>query len=296
MNPPTLRHLPALGLGLLLLSGCGLAPNRLAGSPPSATPPAALPAAPPARATPTPPLEHQALARVLKRVVDRDGLVDYRRLQRDPGDLETYLAELGAVPAASFAAWDETEQIAFLINAYNALTLASIIRQEPIRPSIRDIWGVWNLTRHRVAGEAVTLDHIEHGILRRRYDEPRIHAALVCAAISCPPLRQEPFRGASLEHQLEDQSRRWLRSRHGLQIDRAAGTVGISAIFQWFGDDWKRRYATDHGFGRHRDRRAVLNFISGYVSAADRDLLRRGDYRLSVLEYDWSLNSQPDGS
>ena len=138
----------------------------------------------------------------------------------------------------------------------------------------------------------MTLDHIEHGILRKRYDEPRIHAALVCAAVSCPPLRQEPYTGGQLDRQLDDQTRLWLASPQGLVIDRATNTVAISAIFQWFGEDWKRRYATDHSFGRHGKQREVLNFISSYAPASEKEFLRKGDYNLVTLNYNWLLNSQ----
>lgn len=299
----------ALALGLLVLTGCGKG-RSLADR--ANTTPSTVPSPSDAPATPQPPLDHAAYQRVLERFVDRNGLVDYEGLQRQPGDLQAYTAALGAVPPARFASWHPSEQIAFLLNAYNAFTLASIIEQKPIRSSIRDIPGVWKLKRHSVAGEAMTLDQIEHGILRKRYDEPRIHAALVCAAISCPPLRREPYSGARLNDQLDEQSRLWLRSPQGLVIDRGVGvgtgsgsgtgsdggagggtgTVAISAIFQWFGDDWKRRYATTENYGGHDQQREILHFISGYLSTADQAYLRQGRYRLTHLKYDWSLNQQ----
>ncbi|SBO42057.1 DUF547 domain-containing protein [Cyanobium sp. NIES-981] len=295
--PSRALSLPCLLLtGLVLLPGCrsGASLADRANTPPPGTGEAA------SRPAPRPPLDNAPYGRVLERFVDRQGLVDYRGLQQNPQDLKAYVAAIGAVEPARFASWHPSEQIAFLLNAYNALTLASIIEQDPIRASIRDIPGVWKLKRHTVAGEAMTLDHIEHGILRKRYDEPRIHAALVCAAISCPPLRREPYGGPRLNAQLDEQSRLWLASPQGLVIHRAAGpgagggpgSVAISQIFQWFGDDWKRRYATTERFGDHDGQREILNFISGYVSPADRAFLRSGDYRLTHLQYDWSLNQQ----
>lgn len=288
----TLRSLLLLA-SVLLLGACRGGPSLADRANSTPQPPANGTATRPA---PRPPLDNAAYARLLERFVDRQGLVDYRGLQQKPQDLKAYVAAIGAVEPARFASWRPSEQIAFLLNAYNALTLASIIEQEPIRASIRDIPGVWKLKRHTVAGEGMTLDHIEHGILRKRYDEPRIHAALVCAAISCPPLRREPYGGEELNAQLDEQSRLWLTSPQGLVISRGAGgeagTVAISQIFQWFGDDWKRRYATTESFGRHGDQGAILNYISGYVSPADRAFLRSGDYRLTHLQYDWSLNQQ----
>ncbi|EDY39378.1 conserved hypothetical protein [Cyanobium sp. PCC 7001] len=288
----TFRSLLLLA-GVLLLAGCRGGPSLADRA--NSTPQQQANGTP-TRPAPRPPLDHSAYARVLERFVDRQGLVDYRGLQQEPRDLEAYVAAITAVEPDRFASWHPSEQIAFLLNAYNALTLASIIEQEPIRASIRDIPGVWKLRRHTVAGEGMTLDHIEHGILRKRYDEPRIHAALVCAAISCPPLRREPYTGPALDTQLDDQSRLWLSSPQGLVIGRGAqgepGSVAISQIFQWFGDDWKRRYATSERFGDHEGQRAILNYISGYVSPADQAFLRNGDYRLTHLQYDWSLNQQ----
>jgi hypothetical protein len=144
---------------------------------------------------------------------------------------------------------------------------------------------------HVVLGEPVTLDAIEHQILRKKFNEPRIHAALVCAAISCPPLRQEPFTGEQLDAQLDDQVNKWLVSQ-GLKLDRAQNRVSISSIFKWFGEDWQKQYSADDKFVGSSKERAVLNFISKYVSPQDREYLAQGNYKLDYLNYDWSLNRQ----
>jgi hypothetical protein len=108
--------------------------------------------------------------------------------------------------------------------------------------------------------------------------------------MSCPPLRGEAFTGAELERQLEDQSKRWLASSVGLQVDRAAGTVGISKIFEWFGDDWKRADPKAAPVPGHAQQSAILSFIARYRPAEEQQLLLGGDYRLIHLPYDWSLN------
>lgn len=277
-------RVPSLALcGVLLLSaaGCGGGPAaqilRQSSGSETAT-------------APQPRLDPAPLNAVLQAVVDAQGLVDYDTLQRDPAQLDRYLKELAALTSERFGSWPEADQIALLINAYNALTLRSIIDHNPIRPSIKDIPGVWKFRRHALMGQQLTLDGIEHEILRREYNEPRIHAALVCAAMSCPPLRGEAFTGAELDRQLDDQSKRWLASSVGLQIDRAAGTVGISKIFDWFGDDWKRadpKAATVPGHGKQS---AILRFIARYRPAEEQQLLLGGNYRLIHLPYDWSLN------
>lgn len=285
---PALLGLPALVGALALLSACDLTPPPLSLSGSSG------PVGATATSTEAPglPLDHRAFARVLERYVNAEGLVDYHGLQRDPSSLQTYLAQLAAVPAATVASWSEPERIALLLNAYNAITMASIIEHDPLKGSIKDIWGVWNLKRHTVVGQSMTLDHLEHGILRKEYNEPRIHAALVCAANSCPPLRQEPYTGERLDAQLDDQVERWLSGPHGLRINRGANTVAISKIFQWFAEDWERTDRTKQVFGGNRKESAVLNFISRHSPPADRTYLRDGSYRLTYLNYDWSLNIQ----
>ncbi|MEX1315857.1 MAG: DUF547 domain-containing protein [Synechococcaceae cyanobacterium] len=280
------RHRAPLVLlcGVLLLgpAGCASGPEVLLGRDTHGSTASAT--------APQPPLDPADLNAVLERVVDGRGMVDYAALQREPAQLDSYLQSLADLPPARFSSWSEAEQIALLINAYNALTLRSIIDHDPIRPSIKAIPGVWKLRRHPVMGLRLTLDEIEHQILRRQYNEPRIHAALVCAAISCPPLRREAYTGPELERQLEDQTNRWLASGVGLRIDPAAGEVAISQIFQWFAEDWPRADPDAAPVPGHESESAVLHFIARHRPAAERQLLLGGDYRLTHLPYNWDLN------
>lgn len=272
------------GVLLLGIAGCDQGPEALLARSTSTTTAAA--------STPQPSLDPVEFNAVLARVVDGRGMVDYRALQRQPAQLDRYLQALADLSPARFASWSEAEQIALLINAYNALTLRSIIDHDPIRPSIKAIPGVWKLRRHRVIGQRLTLDEIEHRILRREYNELRIHAALVCAAISCPPLRREAYTGPELDRQLEDQTNRWLASSEGLRIDRDAGTVAISSIFQWFAEDWPRADPNAAPVPGHKKESAVLHFIARHRPVEERQLLLRGDYRLQYLPYNWDLNRQ----
>ncbi|WP_245552514.1 DUF547 domain-containing protein [Cyanobium gracile] len=274
----------ACGLVLITATGCGGGPAPWTSA--DASRPSLVATAP------QPPLDPGPYNAVLRTVVDGRGLVDYAALQRDPAQLDRYIEALGALAPERFASWPEAEQIALLINAYNAFTLRAIIDNDPIRPSIKAIPGVWKFRRHQLMGRGLTLDGIEHEILRREYNEPRIHAALVCAAISCPPLRQEAFTGAALERQLEDQTTRWLASPVGLAIERAAGTVRISAIFQWFAEDWQRADPQAEAVPGHKKQSAVLRFIARYRPAAERSLILGGDYRFAYLPYNWDLNRQ----
>ncbi|MGD1951828.1 MAG: DUF547 domain-containing protein [Leptolyngbyaceae cyanobacterium] len=229
---------------------------------------------------------------VLSVYVDDSGWVDYANLQQSRQELDTFNNGLATIDDATVSDWSETEQIAFWINAYNSLTLKSIIDQTPIKPSIKDITGVWRLRKHPINETEKTLNNIEHDVLRVDFDEPRLHAAIVCAAISCPPLRTEAFTGDNLDAQLDEQVVQWLARPDGLNIDQGAGEVKISKIFSWFGVDWIPSYGVDSGFTGSEEERAVLNFISNYVSEEDRAYLEAGEYKLSYFDYDWALNDQ----
>ena len=238
------------------------------------------------------PVNYDDYAAVLKTYVSDRGLVDYKGLQANRQQLDAFNAAFAAVAPSTYSSWDEKEQIAFWINAYNAFTLQSIVDQNPLKKSIRDIPGVWKWRKFKIAGQSKTLDNIEHDTLRVDFNEPRIHAALVCAAISCPPLRNEPYRAEKLDAQLDDQVRKFLNSPHGFRIDQKEGRVYLSSIFKWFGKDWKQSYSAEDKFTGNASERAVLNFVSNYLSRQDREYLAQGDYKISYLDYDWSLNQQ----
>ncbi|MEM9809534.1 MAG: DUF547 domain-containing protein [Cyanobacteria bacterium P01_D01_bin.56] len=229
---------------------------------------------------------------VLSTYVDDEGWVDYENLQQSRQTLDTFNNGIATVDDATLSGWSEEEQIAFWINAYNSLTLKSIVDQTPIKPSIKDITGVWRLRKHPINQKEKTLNEIEHDVLRVDFDEPRLHAAIVCAAISCPPLRNEAFTGEQLDAQLDEQVVQWLARPDGLKIDKEAGEVEVSKIFSWFGGDWVPSYGVDSGFTGSKEERAVLNFISNYVSEEDSAYLEAGDYKLSYFDYDWTLNDQ----
>ena len=238
------------------------------------------------------PLDYSDYAAVLSQYVDSLGAVDYAALQASRQGLDAFNNSLDAVEEATYYSWSDAEQIAYWVNAYNSLTLKSIIDQDPIKASIKDITGVWRIRKHPILGQDKTLDNIEHQTLRANFDEPRIHAALVCAAVSCPPLRTEPFTGADLDAQLNDQVDQWLARPDGFAIDREAGEVRLSKIFDWFGQDWIPSYSVESGFAGSEAERAVLNFIGNYVSEEDRAYLEAGDYKVTYFDYDWSLNVQ----
>lgn len=243
-------------------------------------------------------------AAVLSRFVDDRGMVDYRGLITERELLDSFVDALAFLSPSTYDGLSEAEKIAFLINAYNGLTLRAVIDHYPIEPSgvsglvfpdnsIRQIQGVWDEITFSVMEESWTLDRIEHDTLRVDFDEPRIHLALVCAAMGCPPLRTEPYTGDRLDSQLDDQANIFLSNPQKFTIDREKGVVSLSSIFKWFGEDFIPSYGTDDLFTDHnREERAVLNFIATYVGEADRSFLENESYRIDYQPYDWTLNEQ----
>jgi len=258
-----------------------------------------------AEATDAPAFSYEQHASVLDKYVNDQGMVNYAALKKNRASLDSFVASLGALSATTYESWDEQAKISFWCNAYNAITLKRIIDHYPIQKgswlnalrfpanSIRQISGVWDTLTTPVLGKDMTLDAIEHDVLRKRFQEPRIHMALVCAAMGCPPLRNEVYLGDRLDEQLDDQSKRFMSNPKKFRIDREENTVYVSPIFDWFGEDFKAGYVPDSGFGKFGDtERAVLNFASQYVSAEARSYLASGDYSIEYLEYDWSLNQE----
>jgi hypothetical protein len=242
---------------------------------------------------------------IFRGYVDVQGNVDYEGLKANRGDLDAFIRSLADVETSRIAAWPESERIAFWINAYNAITLQRIIDRYPpndngsaLNPqfpanSIRQIDGVWDRLTTRVAGRDMTLDYIEHEILRKEFQEPRIHAALVCAGKGCPPLRTEAFRGDRLSLQLDDQSRRFLGVPDRFSIDLENKVVRLSSILKWYAADFTGAYAASSSLrGHSAAERAALAYVSQYVSAEDAEFIRTQSYRVEFLDYDWSLNER----
>lgn len=210
----------------------------------------------------------------------RDARVDYAALKARPEDLNRYLGTVAAVTRTEFKRWGEPEQIAFLSNAYNAYTLRLIINHYPIK-SITDIGGFfkgpWDQPVVRLFGETLTLNTLEHQILRVDYAEPRLHFVLVCAAKGCPPLRSEAYVGARLEEQLVDQARLFLADSAKNRVVAADRTVYLSPIFKWYGSDFERK------------RGSVLAALKPYWPGNSGGLVK-GDFKMRYTKYDWSLN------
>ena len=213
---------------------------------------------------------HGAYDKVLKTFV-AEGRVDYAGLMKNRTPLDQYLDRMALVSENEFSTWPQKGRLAYLVNLYNAATLQLIIDHYPVK-SIKDIGGFfkgpWHQPVVRLFGKKITLNNLEHDIIRKQFKEPRIHMALVCAARGCPPLRDEAYTAARLHEQLDEQSMVYLTSPMGMRIDRRSGKVYLSKIFKWYGEDFT----------------SVTAFVEKH-SAQKLDGLA-----VRWLDYDWTLN------
>jgi hypothetical protein len=243
----------------------------------------ALTAAAPAAAASS--FDHSRFDALLRRHVV-DGMVDYDAFQASP-DFPAYLEALFRADPARL---DDSERLAFWINAYNAYTI-QLVNKHGERESIRNInktlglalKGPWRERLVRAGGRVYHLDDVEHDVIRKQWREPRIHFALVCAAMGCPPLRSEAYTGARLDEQLEEQARRFLLGRPEIQrVDVEQAVVHGSPIYtRWYREDFG---SSDAAIGSY-----LARF---YADGPERELLRSGKFKLVATEYDWTLNSQ----
>lgn len=204
-------------------------------------------------------------------------LVDYAALKADP-DYARALDDLSTARPETFAS--EAERFAFWVNAYNLLAIKAVVDRYPVK-SIKDggnwLTSIWKAKVGVVAGRERALDEIEHEILRKDFREPRVHFAIVCASLSCPDLRPEPYVAERLEAQLEDAARGFLANpTKGLSLGAGGKSAHVSTIFKWFAVDFPG---------------GVVEFIRAHVQPAQASRLAGVTAgALSYLDYDWSLN------
>ncbi|MFN8060980.1 MAG: DUF547 domain-containing protein [Vicinamibacterales bacterium] len=244
--------------------------------------------------------EYVALASLLTAYL-RGARVDYAALKARRTTLDDLVRSFDAPNAAGEPRWTTNERLAFWINAYNVFTIRAIVDHYPIegrvlslwpRVSIRQIDGVWDTLAWKAAGRRVTLDEIEHTILRKQLKDPRIHAAVNCASIGCPPLAPEPFRARDIDRQLDAAMRRYFAVPTGLKT--VDGRVSLSSVFKWYGDDFVEKFAPAGPADRTTPlERALLALVIRYGPP---DAVRRASQpgvRVDFLDYDWSLNDVP---
>jgi hypothetical protein len=221
--------------------------------------------------------------------------VDYAGFNKDTEHLQRYLDTLSAVSQVEFGRWSKAQQLAFLINAYNAFTVQLVLSKYPDLKSIKDLGSLfrspWQKEFFQLLGKPRNLDEIEHGMIRHKgvYDEPRIHFAVNCASIGCPALRDEAFVADKLDNQLEDSFRRFLADRSRNRFNPQTGSVEVSKIFDWYKEDFSSGYRNFNSLHEVFARYAKLLADR----AEDQQRLKEGRVSIQFLDYDWGLNDVP---
>lgn len=224
----------------------------------------------------TPAPSHQKWDDLLKKHVDKTGTVDYKGFEADRKKLKEYLDLLSA--STPNEKWSEKERLAFWINAYNAFTVDLILQHYPVE-SIKDIGSkikipfvstAWDIKFIKIGGKEYDLNSIEHNVLRKEFDEPRIHFAINCASYSCPKLRNEAFTAEKLEAQLQDQTKDFVNDSRKNKI--SADKLELSQIFNWYKGDFTKK-------------KTLIAYIQQFTTVKISP-----SAKVSYMEYNWKLN------
>jgi len=216
---------------------------------------------------------------ILKKYVDEEGMVDYKGIIKDKDQLQVYLDMLSNNPPGDN--WSKDEKEAYWINAYNAFTIKLIINHYPVK-SIKDIGPKhqipfvntpWEKKFFKIGHKHFKLDKIEHTILRKKFDDPRIHFAVVCASHSCARLRREAYEGDKLNEQLNEQAKDFLTDKRKNKI--TPEKPQLSSYFDWYKKDFKKNAGT------------VINYVNKYSPVKI-----KSNANVSYLDYNWDLNEQ----
>lgn len=223
-------------------------------------------------------VDHSLLDKVLRDHVDAEGRVDYAKLHADREDLDAYLAVL---KKTEFDGLGRDAKLVLLINAYNAFTLALILDHYPLK-SINDIPDAkrWKARRWQVGALTLSLDEIENSYLRPKFREPRIHFAINCASIGCPPLRREAYRVKDIDKQLQDAATRMHNDTAWLELDEEKGTLRLTELYDWFHGDFEQVAGTTLEFAARFNTK-----LAAMLKAGKRPTVE-------FIDYDWSLNGR----
>ena len=222
-------------------------------------------------------VDNSLYAGLLKKYV-KDGVVNYQGFKNEESVLDKYLKVLEEVDSKILS---RNEQFAFYVNAYNAWTIKLILSGYPGIKSIKNLGslfkGPWKKKICRIDDKIMTLDDIEHSILRPMFKDPRVHFAINCAAKSCPPLRSEPYRAGELDQQLDKMTSAFINDLESNRLENH--TLYVSSIFKWFGEDFNKD---------------IIGFFLKYAKGdLKRELeAKREKIKVKYLDYDWSLNGK----
>lgn len=211
-------------------------------------------------------INHNSWTHFLQKYVSSDGHINYKAIKLHPEELEIYLQELSKT--TSKQNWAKEEQLAYWINAYNALTIDLIVRNYPLK-SIKDIKDPWKQRLWELGNKWYNLEDIEHEILRKM-DEPRIHFAIVCASVSCPKLLNEAYSSENLETQLNKVTKEFLSDSTKNYISE--NKLELSKIFQWFSKDFKQDGS-------------LIDFLNSHS-----DIQISNNAKITFKDYNWNLN------
>ena len=223
------------------------------------------------------PVDNTLYAELLGSYVKK-GVVDYQGFKKEEGKLDRYLRILEKTDPKTLS---RKEQFAFYIDAYNAWTIKLILSGYPGIKSIKDLGSLfkspWKKKIARIDGDVISLDNIEHDILRPRFKDPRIHFVVNCASKSCPPLRSEPYEGDVLDNQLTEMAKTFINAPERNHLQR--NTLYVSSIFKWYSEDFNDD---------------IVGFFTKYAQGELRDGLKKhaGEIEVEYLDYDWTLNGQ----
>ncbi len=227
--------------------------------------------------TDTDTVDHSLYARLLIKYNDK-GIVDYKGFKNEESKLDRYLKILKETDTNNLP---REEQLAFYLNAYNACTIKLILSAYPGVKSIKDLGNIfrspWKKKICSIDGDRLTLDHIEHGIIRPRFKDPRAHFAVNCASKGCPPLRAEPYQGNILNQQLDDSTRTFINDPQRYRIEYH--TLYVNEIFKWFSEDFDND---------------IIGFYLIYAEGDLKNFLEsnKGKIKIDYYDYDWSLNEK----
>ena len=223
------------------------------------------------------PVSHQIWDQLLKKHVGYNPTINYKGFIKDTTKLNQYI-ELISSHYPNDQYWSREQQMAYWINAYNAFTVQLVIRHYPVK-SIKDIGSkfqvtfintVWDIKFINIEGAKMDLNNIEHGILRKKFGDPRIHFAINCASNSCPQLRNEAFDPEQLDKQLDEQAIAFINDP-SKNIIHADG-IKISKIFSWFKGDFTRSSS-------------LIDFLNTYSKVKI-----NAKVKIDYMKYDWALN------
>jgi hypothetical protein len=241
---------------------------------------------------------------ILKKHVNTEGMVDYRTLSHKKMEMGKLLDEFKKLDRKDYNSWSNDEKLAFWINAYNVELIKIILDNYPIESnrmmrlfwppnSIRHINGIWEEKKFIIMEEEFTLRAIDQRYFQNEFGDPRVFIAISYASVSGAPLRNGAYSGQNLSAQLDEQVKIFLAFQNAMRINRETQTVSISSIFNptWYGGQFVPKYGTDLKFKEQEPSvRAVLNFLSKYISPQDITYLETGNYKVDYIRYDWTLN------